>query len=158
MAAICFLTNTVNAKSNLHAHSHGAGSLSVVFDGNMGLVEFKAAAEGVLGFEHQPKSKKDKEIYAAVSEMFSNKPEQFIQFAENAKCSFSKESLELTKTKHADFIVRYKVNCQSGLAATLLKIDFSSIKGLKDIDGTVMINDLQKSFEYKGKPVQIELK
>ena len=42
------------------AHVHGGATLSIAFDQLKGRVEFKAASEGVLGFEHQAKSEKDK--------------------------------------------------------------------------------------------------
>lgn len=156
------------------AHVHGGATLSIAFDQLKGKVEFKAASEGVLGFEHEAKSEKDKKKLTDTVAKFESSIGSMIKFDESAGCAFTKEKIEMVpekedhdekekgheehKGEHSDFIANFSVDCKKEIKGTKVTFDFTSFKGLKDLDVTLLVGDLQKSVEVKRKPVTIELK
>jgi hypothetical protein len=160
---------TTNAKKTEHrehdAHSHGAASLNIAFDQLQGKVEFKAAAFGILEFEHQPKSAKDKKTLADASLKFENEISKMIQLNTESSCIFEKEKIEMTNSDkklkhdgHSDFMAIFKVTCKKSMRNSKLLFDFTNFPGLNDIDTVVLVDDIQKSIEIKNKPVSLELK
>ncbi|MFZ4404633.1 MAG: ZrgA family zinc uptake protein [Pseudobdellovibrionaceae bacterium] len=176
---LVLVSTTVYAgKKNEHrhheAHVHGGATLSIAFDQLKGKVEFKAASEGVLGFEHEAKSEKDKKKLNDTIAKFETSIGSMVKFDESAGCTFVKEKIEMAakkeendaeekehkehKGEHSDFIANFSVDCKKDIKSTKVTFDFSQFKGLKDLDVTLLVGDLQKSVEIKRKPVTIELK
>ena len=62
------------AKEHRHheAHVHGSATLNIAFEKLQGKIEFKAAADSILGFEHEAKSEKDKKTVSDISSLFEN--------------------------------------------------------------------------------------
>lgn len=174
------LTSFAGSKKHSHreheAHVHGGGTLQVAFDGLAGVAEFKAASQGILGFEHQPKSDKDKKKLASAIEKFETGFGKMLVFDSSLNCVFTKEKIEMVKEEeaagkdhdhkkdgkkegeHSDFTATMKINCEKTVVGSKVTIDFTEFKKLKDLDVTILAGDLQKSGEYKGKPLSIELK
>jgi len=156
-------------------HVHGSAQLNLAFDDLQGKLEFKGAAEGVVGFEHEAKSEKDKKTLAEVVQKFENSLAQMVVFDSSLGCEFTKEKLGLqteekeskkagTKkhrhhhAEHADFVAEFNIQCKSPVKGSTVKFDFTIFPRLKDIDVTFLMGDLQKSLEVKSKPVSLELK
>lgn len=155
------------------AHEHGSASLSIAFEESQnknsgsvtGRVEFKAAAEGILGFEHTAKSDKDKKILAEAIEDFAAKISFRIKMDPKLNCQFVKDTIGMLAEKghggsgqHADFAANFNVRCDKSPLGTSMVLDFTDLKKIKDIDVTLLVGNLQKSAELKMKPVQLELK
>lgn len=143
------------------AHSHGSAQLNIAFDNLVGKIEFKAAAEGIVGFEHTAKTEKDKKALDAAITKFDTAISHMVAFEAKAQCNFLKEKVDVVSQKdshHSDFVASYQVTCKQNLLGSQLTIDFTAFKKIKDIDVMIMVNDLQKSVEVKSKPVTIELK
>ncbi len=156
------------------AHVHGGATLSVAFEQLKGKIEFKAASEGVLGFEHEAKSEKDKKKLNETIQKFETSMASMIKFDESLGCVFTKDKVEMVpekedhegkdkdhdkhKGEHSDFIANFSVECKKEIKGTSVTFDFTAIKGIKDLDVTLLIGDLQKSVEIKKKPVTVELK
>lgn len=144
------------------AHSHGSGTLAIAFDNLKGQIEFKAAAFGIVGFEHPAKSVTDKKQLADVISKFESGISKFVSFDPNLSCVFKKEKVDMVPDtdgdNHADFIANFEITCGKPPMSSQLKIDFSTYSKIKDLDITVLIGDVQKSAEFKGKPVVLELK
>ena len=172
---VLIFTTIVLGKTQEHrhheAHVHGAATLGIAFDDRNGQVEFKAAASGVFGFEHQVKSDKDKKKLVEIIKIFETSIGSMIQFDESVECVFSKEKIELlpesqvhdkiTKShhgEHSDFVANFKVKCKKDIKGTKVTFDFSQFKGLHDLDVTLLVGDIQKSIEVKQKPMTLELK
>ena len=155
------------------AHVHGGGTLSIAFDGNNGKIEFKAAAEAIVGFEHEARSEKDKKMVSDAITKFESEMAKMVKFDSTLNCHFTKEKVEIVKDKdhsegkeqkkeehgtHSDFVANFTVVCSKAVVGTKLTIDFGVFLRLKDLDVTVLAGELQKSGEFKGKPVTIDLK
>ncbi|MCB0369358.1 MAG: DUF2796 domain-containing protein [Bdellovibrionales bacterium] len=143
------------------AHVHGGAKLSIAFDNTKGEIEFRAAAEGVLGFEHQAKSKEDKIKLAKTISVFEKEITQMVKFEKQLACEIRKKEINMKMEKgshHSDFIATYNVECNKNPQGTKLDFDFTQFNKLNDIDVVILIGDLQKSIELKKAPVSIELK
>jgi hypothetical protein len=150
------------------AHVHGHATLNIAFDQVKGKVEFKAASQSILGFEHQAKSEKDKKIMSEAISIFETAIGSMVKFDESLGCVFMKEKIEMMaenqgyekykKGEHSDFVASYNVECKKELKGTKVTFDFTQFKGIKDLDVTLLVDDLQKTVEVKRKPVTVELK
>lgn len=156
------------------AHVHGGATLNIAFDQLNGKVEFKAASEGVLGFEHEAKSENEKKKLSETLAKFENSIGSMIKFEESLGCTFAKDKIGMVseeegqkatekghdkhKGEHSDFAANYTVVCKTEIKGSKLTIDFSQFKGVNDLDVTLLVGDLQKSVEVKRKPVTVELK
>lgn len=166
-SSINLFAKTKAAHKHHKAHVHGAATLNLAFDGVSGRIEFKAAADGVVGFEHEANSEKDKVKLAEVISKFESRLSQMVIFDQLLECviSIDKTSLVLESkaekkahAQHADFVSHANVVCKKSPLGTKITFDFTAFKALKDIDATILIGDLQKSVEIKNKPLMLELK
>lgn len=167
---ILFITNSVFAANehkqhNHAAHVHGGGQLSIAFDDLQGRIEFKCAAESVLGFEYKPKKEQDVKTLNLVTEKFMTSIEQYIQFETSSRCKITADQIgqvpekgEKTVSKHSDWQAQYNVICEKSIVGSKLKIDFSNFSHLKDVDITILAGAIQKRAEYKGSVLSIDLK
>lgn len=141
------------------AHQHGSGKLAIAFEGAKGEIEFEAAAEGVIGFEHQAKSDKDKKMEADAVALFETKISEMVQFDAALKCQIQKEEIKVHREgKHADFEAEFKVTCEKSPEGSTITVDFSSVKKIKSVEITALVGAVQKSATFKKQPVKIELK
>lgn len=171
LIALCFLTLRAQSaeKKQEHrehgAHVHGAGNLAIAFDETHGKIEFKGAAEGILGFEHKPKSKKDEKTVSNAVAQFDKNISKMIQMDPALNCLFTKEMIgqipekgEEGSGEHSEWAANFDVTCDKSPLGTKMIIDFSYFKLLNDMDITVLVESVQKSAEFKRKPVTIDLK
>lgn len=153
---------------NHKAHIHGAATLSIAFDNLQGTIEFKGAADSLIGFEHEAKSEKDKQKLNEVILIFESNIGKMININSSLGCAFRKEKIGLLsdlkskesnihQTVHSDFSAIFQIFCQKSILKSKLLFDFTIFPQLKDIDVTILVGELQKSIEIKGKPVSIEL-
>lgn len=165
-----------NKKGHHHhkAHVHGTATLDLAFDQLKGRIEFKSPAEGVLGFEHMPKSDQDKKKLNDTITTFEKKIAAMIKFEEALNCIFTKEKIEMAEEEtemtekkdhhdekhegeHSDFIALFNVDCKKSPQGSKIKFDFSQFKGLRNIDVTILLDDLQKSVQVQKKPITLDL-
>lgn len=156
------LASFAGKKEHRHheAHVHGAATLQIAFENQKGVVRFQAAADGVLGFEHSPKTSKEKQLLDKAISKFENEISKIIQLPSDLGCIFQKEKIglpEAKKSEHIDFIANFQVQCQKHIQGSEIQFSFASFPGLHDIDVTILVDDLQKSVEVKNKVVKIQL-
>lgn len=162
------LTSFAKEKHQEHAaHVHGGGKLAIAFDKSVGKIEFKSSAESILGFEHKAKTAKDKKNVAEKTTSFEKEISKMIQFDPTLNCQFKKEMIgqvpegndkdEKGSGEHSDWVANYTVTCVQAPIGTKITIDFTQFKALKDLDVTILIDALQKSAEFKGQPIVIDL-
>lgn len=150
------------------AHVHGAAQLQIAFEKLEGKIEFEAAAEGVLGFEHKPSKDKDKKKLIETIAFFETNIGKMVLLDSSLACAITKEEIDLkfedtskdhqAKGQHSNFIARFNVKCQKSPLGSQIKIDFKNLKKLEDIDLVILIDDLQKSIEIKKSPLTVDLK
>lgn len=163
---LAFVSLFANAQEKKHrehkAHSHGSAELSIAFDSLVGQLEFKSPAESIVGFEHQPKTDKDKQKLTTAKVDFETNMAKYVQFDSNLGCKFEKKSIEMVSdasdTHHADFVARFDVTCTKPLQGTTILFDFTSLQKLKNIDTTVLAGELQLKTEIRKKKTTLEVK
>jgi hypothetical protein len=143
------------------AHVHGGGTLAIAFDSLKGRVEFKAAAAGIVGFEYEVKTTKDRKTVEGAVTQFEKNITKMIQFDPALGCHFSKDKIAMQKespqAQHADFVANFNVTCAKSILGSKLIVDFTSFSEMKDLDITVLVDSLQKTAEAKSQTVTIEL-
>ncbi len=155
---------TARAVEHRHeeAHVHGAGKISIAFDGLNGRIEFEAAAESILGFEYRAKSARDKAILTNALSSFKKDFNSMVQFDQNRGCVISADqvdqSFENKKSTHSNFKATYNVICKSLLADSTIRFDFSAFEHLNDIDVNIVVDELQKNIEISDKKSSVQLK
>jgi hypothetical protein len=60
MVLLSFGSGATAEKRHGHVHVHGIASINVAVEGTKAIVEFRAPAENIIGFEHEAKSQSDK--------------------------------------------------------------------------------------------------
>lgn len=165
---ICSLAAAQKKKHEHRSHDthvHGAGDLALAFDATQGKIEFNIAAESILGFEHKPKNKKDEKAVADAKAYFENEMSKLIQMDSALGCQFTKEMIGQISNDgnagsghHSSWVANFKISCAKSPIGTKIVIDFSHFKLLKKVNISILADSIQKSSEFKGKPVFIELK
>lgn len=142
------------------AHVHGAGTLEIAFDKNIGTVDFKTPAMGILGFEHKSLKAADKAKLKSVTADFEKQFSQMVLMDKALQCRYEKRGIDyvLEAEGHAEFSVTYGIICAKSPAGTEIRFDFSAYSDLKKIAVTVLVDSLQKSLELKNGKGQIDLK
>lgn len=148
--------STAQAHKKGHKHSHGAhvhgeAQLSVAFDGLVGKMDFRAPTEAIYGFEHVPKTEKEKTAVDESLKMFESHVDSMVQFPVGLNCRFAKEKLEVTrKGKHADLIGLFGIECEKSPAGSSLSIGFHEhFQKIKVLKVTIVVDALQKSVDLR---------
>ena len=96
------------AKKSLKSHVHGHVKLSVAVDKKQVYVEIEGPSESFLGFEHKPKTEKEKASWKKVQSTWKNKSGDLFS-VKDISCSFEKKKIALVfeeddhgKEKHHD--------------------------------------------------------
>jgi Protein of unknown function (DUF2796) len=175
------LSLSVVAESHKHsehreqeAHVHGGATLNIAFDQLKGKIEFKGAADGIVGFEHAAKSDQDKKAVADAILKFETNISTMVNFDTRLGCVVSKELVEIQaeehaehkdekksnslKGQHSDFIAHFSVVCAKSVLGSKITFDFTPFKRINDLDVTILVDAVQKTTEVKKKPVTLEIK
>jgi hypothetical protein len=98
--AMLLLTPAGAAEKRRHeAHVHGTAEINIAVDGSKAEVEFRAPAEGVMGFEHEAKSENDKKRRDAALRTVQTKMSQMVVFDAKLGCKFSDVNTALLEEK-----------------------------------------------------------
>jgi hypothetical protein len=153
-----------NKKEHRHhqAHTHGAGKMSIAFDGLNGRIEFESAAESILGFEYSPQTNRDKKIVDDAVKTFKQDFAKMVQFDATLGCVIAvdkvEQKMEGKNSSHSDFVASYNVQCKKTILNTTVKFKFTSYEHLNDVDVTILIDKLQKNIEITNKESSVDLK
>lgn len=82
------------------AHVHGTGKLNIVLEKQELHIELTLPADNVVGFEHAPRTPKQKEQVTAAKKSFGDFAKLF-EVSTDAKCLFNKAHVELFENKKA---------------------------------------------------------
>lgn len=142
-------------------HVHGEANVSVTFEGLKGRVEFRSAAESVLGFEYPPHTEQDQFLIQNALDKLSVMDER-VQFSGDLKCKFTKDKVERTasdkKSLHSDILATFDVVCGKSVLGSKIVFDFTSFSKIKNLNVSLHVDSLKKTAKAKGVPVSVELK
>jgi len=97
------VSGSVNAAATRQhgAHVHGVAEINIVIEGAKAVVEIRAPAEGIIGFEHEAKSESDKKKRDAALERLQKYKEQMVVFDAKFSCTFSPMKTMIVEEKTA---------------------------------------------------------
>ena len=140
-----------------HAHSHGTAQLAIAFDGVNGKLNLTTASDGVVGFEHTAKNRKDKKTLAEQLAKLETNIAAMVQLQNELKCVFTKESIEIkvekhaehkSKAEHSNLEANFKITCEKSIEGSTITFNIQKFfPGLHDVDVQVIVGDIQKSVE-----------
>lgn len=144
------------------AHVHGHGHLDIAFEGAKGRIELRAPSEAFYGFEHEATTAAQKK---AVEEAFVKLEKQIgkmIVFEKSLECSFVKRQIETRRetqeSGHSETIGAFDIRCKKSPLATKVIFRLRSVfPRLQDVEGTILIDALQKSVDIEKDEVSLVL-
>ncbi|AFY00743.1 ZrgA family zinc uptake protein [Bdellovibrio bacteriovorus] len=142
------------------AHVHGAGKVSLAFDGKKGKLEFHAPAESIYGFEHAAKSKKDKQKKDEALAKLGEKMAEMVVLDPSLKCEIKLEMYEVIEKKnHSDVEGEFNISCEAPVAGSTITFNFQKVfSRLKKVQVEVLADQVQKSLEVGKNGETLELK
>ena len=84
-----------HGKKALKSHVHGHVKLSVVVDKKQAFIELEGPAESFLGFEHRPKTAKEKASWKKLQSIWKEKTGDMFSIEKSLNCSFQKKKIAL---------------------------------------------------------------
>lgn len=156
------------------AHVHGAAQFEIAFEVNHISVDIDSPADSFVGFEHAPKSAKDKKHAAEIVALLQDSANLF-QFNSEAACKQTaadiagaalgreneKEKAEHTAEAnghdHSDLDLHYSFTCEKPM--NLKKVEFTGFKKfakLQKIDASFISKSSQKKATLTAKNTSLE--
>lgn len=149
LAALLFSQNSL-AKKNLSAHEHGSATISFAYEQNTAEIELEAPADSVLGFEHAPKSDKEKKIMEDARLLWGKMTSELVIFPKELNCKTTETTFKQEldddhhehdkkhhKDKgesHSEIEASAKIVCEKPIAGDVViqfKKHFKRMKNLK---------------------------
>jgi len=133
---LLFTLPVFSGEHALGAHEHGSVKLALAVEGMTMDVDFDGPSESLIGFEHAPKSDRDKAIMNGAKNLWEKKLLTLIIPNAGLGCKISESSFKQEiEGSHADIEAKAKLTCSKNLAGTDVKIAlikaFPHIKKLK---------------------------
>lgn len=143
--------------SKIHkAHVHGVAELSMAYEGKLISFNFEGSADGILGFEHAPKTDKQKKAVEELQGLWASKIQDFLLLTpfEDCKMKDGKLALEVDG-KHAEVKAVGTMECEKPIKGRKAQLRFRSkfphvetlnFKLLRE-DGTIINKKIKKKSE-----------
>jgi len=132
---LSFLQTALLAKANLHSHEHGNLKLEIAVEKDTLVLMIDGPADSILGFEHQPKTAKEKKIYYEAQSLWKNKYASLFIVDEKISCQAVTNEFDLVTeegSKHAEIEAKLELKCSKNLMGEKIKI--ALIKNFKKIE------------------------
>jgi hypothetical protein len=141
------------------AHVHGAAQMNVAMEGAKGELEFESPAEGIVGFEHTPKTAAQKKTTADVLAKFKTQANTLFEFPAAAGCVLTPKEVEIHREgpQHAEVHAHYNVVCKSAPTGQLTLLVFKSYPRLANIAVTVLSGSQQSSTQATPAKATVKL-
>ncbi|MEZ5854074.1 MAG: DUF2796 domain-containing protein [Hyphomicrobiaceae bacterium] len=183
VAAVLLPTASIaqEARREVGAHVHGEGKLAVAIEKGKVSMELEAPAKDIIGFEHAPKTAKEKKTLADAKARLAQGVKVFTLSPE-AQCKKSAAKVELiglaakatkahnhdkhahgnadagSTAEHAEFRVTYAFECKVPAALKTIGLGyFEAFKGAERLDVSLIGPKGQTSFEVGREKPSIDL-
>jgi len=160
MLKVLLLSAMVFAAREQGAHVHGTAHVSIGFDGKKGKITMESPADSLFGFEHEAKSKKDRQKKDEALKKLEEKISEMIVFDPSLQCEIKKEIFEVNQQRnHSDVDAEFAVTCQGPVAGTSVSFNFQKVfPRFKKVQVDVIADQVQKSLEVKKNGESLDLK
>jgi len=148
---------------SLKAHVHGESVWSLAFEGNSGKLLINAPTESVLGFEYEPKKKKDVKKSAAALQKFENAISQMVFIPADYSCSWTKKALDILRaegdTKHSEVDGEFEIQCQKDLDGAEITFNIQKFfPRFRMVNFEILYGNIQKSLAVSKSGTKVYLK
>ena len=143
---ILSLLQAVATSSTAHeAHVHGSATVLLAQDGNRLTLEFDSPLDNLLGFEHAPRTDKQKQAARALLDLMQ-KPDTLLKLNADADCQLvsvkvNAPVLQATATgkdEHANLHAEYEYTCTKVAALKSLQLSlFDAFPAIHKVDAQV---------------------
>jgi hypothetical protein len=99
---ICVGMGAAAEKRHTDTHVHGVAEINIAVEGAKAVIEFRAPAESVMGFEHEAKSDSDRKKRDAALELLRAKKDQLVLFDSKLGCKPSEMKTKVVEEQRAD--------------------------------------------------------
>lgn len=156
---------------SLSAHEHGHVSFEMAIDGMQAAVELRGPAESFVGFEHKPKTKKEKKLVKSLEKDLKQQALTLLGFDAALECKLSSYGFDMIhesnhkhdhdhdhdhgdkhKGEHSEIKISYKFDCKKMVQATKLELGLKkSFNNIKNISVAILpSNGNAFAVELKG--------
>ncbi len=117
--------------SSLHAqgkaHVHGEATLDIGIEGRTGIVEFRAPADDLYGFEREPRTAAERAKRDSAFALLRTRPLTVVRFDPSLGCAMSATNVGVVEDKsgHGDVRARYELACRVAPAGKPIGFGFS---------------------------------
>ena len=145
-------------KRQLESHEHGVSTLKIALENQILEIELEAPANDVVGFEHAPENKIQKEAIARALLILKSKPGVF-KLSSDANCNIENVSGEFEIEKnHAGFHIIWKLKCLNPKRIKNIETTFfQKFPKAKEIEVEIISNSEQKAIEWGNNSKTIKL-
>jgi len=139
----------------LGAHVHGRGVLNIAIEKGRVSMDFEVPAVDIVGFEHQPKSAKERALVEDAKAKLAD-PIKLFAPSPTAGCRVTRSEVAVeTEDGHGAFHGSYELACTQPRALKVFKLDyFGLFKGAQKLSVRLIGGARQVKFEAgRGNPV-----
>ena len=131
------LTSIAQKSPHSHQHhQHGKGVLEIAIEGRMLSGTLEMPLEALLGFEHAPKSNKEKSAQSKLETRLGT-IEAWFEINSEAQCTPNSPKIKLgrdVKTKHSDLLYTFSYSCANpGALKEMGLLFFKEYPGVKEV-------------------------
>ena len=137
----------VLAKKNLGSHEHGSAKISLSYENNAAEIELEAPADSIIGFEHAPKTDKEKKAFENAKGLWQNLLSDLVVFPKELNCKITESEFkqELSddkheKNSHSEIEASATITCEKNITgdiAVMFRKQFKKMKNVKlEVVGT----------------------
>ncbi|PXX34915.1 DUF2796 domain-containing protein [Undibacterium pigrum] len=144
--ALLAALQAITINSNAHeAHVHGSATVSLAQDGNRLTLEFDSPLDNLLGFEHAPRTDKQKQAAKALLDLMQ-KPDTLLKLNAEADCQLATvkvvapvlQNTTAAKDEHANLHAEYEYACTKVAALKSLQLSlFDAFPAIHKVDAQV---------------------
>lgn len=136
LCSLLFGTTIFAGEHSLGAHEHGSVKIEMAVEKNTMDLDLDGPSDSFMGFEHAPKSAKEKKIFQDTKDLWEKRLLTIITPAASLDCKITEATFsQQIEGSHADTEAKAKITCAKDLVGSELVISmikvFPKIKKLK---------------------------
>jgi len=131
------------------AHVHGSAEIKIAMEGLKGEVEFESPADGVIGFESEPKTAAQKQVVTAALDTLRKRGSELVIFPASSACKLTHKEVEVHREgpQHSEVHAHYDLACAKPIMSEIkfgatkvfprtreVKVTFVSEKSQKSVN------------------------
>ena len=160
-----FFVCTLNLPLSLlagKAHQHGAAELTLAPQANALTITLHSAADNILGFEHEPRTDRQKETKQKAEAILKTQISDLFSLPTDLNCQWKVDRFEdgsSTKpdSHHRDYAIQWSAQCKKPLPQTLIINLGNSFPRIHKLSVVVLGESGQKSLKLKNATGEINL-